>query len=222
MGDLFQVNTHLTPRLILLTRHGESKDNVRGRIGGDNPLSQCWAVKHQRTQNGCSGDEDASWDVIRGKVGVAKIEGNMRENRFRWFGHVQRRPTDAPVRKCDYGTEVRGRRSRGRPRKTLEETLRKDLTYPAFSNSIFRETGASSSRSNTSEVDVLKEEVTTLKGRADEGVDKGPWRGVKAYARHMRDLVRAIQMFGLQISLPVPNLAIPSTFKPLRPVDSQI
>ncbi|CAN6576246.1 unnamed protein product [Malus baccata var. baccata] len=33
-----QVNTHLTPRPILLTRHGESKDNVRGRIGEDNPL----------------------------------------------------------------------------------------------------------------------------------------------------------------------------------------
>ncbi|XP_042394679.1 6-phosphofructo-2-kinase/fructose-2,6-bisphosphatase-like isoform X5 [Zingiber officinale] len=31
----FLVNTHLTPRPILLTRHGESCDNVRGRIGGD-------------------------------------------------------------------------------------------------------------------------------------------------------------------------------------------
>ncbi|TQD78141.1 hypothetical protein C1H46_036310 [Malus baccata] len=53
----------------------------------------------------------------------------MRENRLRWFGHVQRRPTDAPVRRCYYGTGVQGRRSRGRPRKTLEETLRKDLEY---------------------------------------------------------------------------------------------
>lgn len=34
----FQVNTHLTPRPILLTRHGESQDNVRGRIGGDPAL----------------------------------------------------------------------------------------------------------------------------------------------------------------------------------------
>ncbi|KAM2067302.1 hypothetical protein ACFX1T_043651 [Malus domestica] len=66
---------------------------------------------------------------IRGKVGVAEIEGKMRENRLRWFGHVQRRPIDAPVRRCDYGTEVQGRRGRGRPRKTLEETLRKDLEY---------------------------------------------------------------------------------------------
>ncbi|KMZ63817.1 6-phosphofructo-2-kinase [Zostera marina] len=36
----FLVNTHLTPRPILLTRHGESRDNVRGRIGGDPALSE--------------------------------------------------------------------------------------------------------------------------------------------------------------------------------------
>ncbi|KAK9677918.1 hypothetical protein RND81_11G175900 [Saponaria officinalis] len=35
----FLVNTHLTPRPILLTRHGESKYNVRARIGGDSTLS---------------------------------------------------------------------------------------------------------------------------------------------------------------------------------------
>ncbi|KAF7054254.1 hypothetical protein CFC21_061961 [Triticum aestivum] len=34
----FLVNCHLTPRPILLTRHGESLDNVRGRIGGDSSL----------------------------------------------------------------------------------------------------------------------------------------------------------------------------------------
>ncbi|XP_020867492.1 6-phosphofructo-2-kinase/fructose-2,6-bisphosphatase isoform X1 [Arabidopsis lyrata subsp. lyrata] len=36
----FLVNTHLTPRPILLTRHGESMDNVRGRIGGDSVISE--------------------------------------------------------------------------------------------------------------------------------------------------------------------------------------
>ncbi|KAM2920166.1 hypothetical protein COP2_042051 [Malus domestica] len=100
---------------------------------------ECWAVKHQHvgvvemrmlrwmcrhTRKDKIRNED-----IRGKVGVAKIEGKRRENRLRWFGHVQRRPTDAPVRRCDHGTEVQGRRGRGRPRKTLEETLRKDLEY---------------------------------------------------------------------------------------------
>ncbi|KAM2423333.1 hypothetical protein ACFX1W_021073 [Malus domestica] len=103
--------------------------------------TECWAVKHQhvhkmgvaemRMLRGMYGhtrkDKIGNKD-IRGKAGIAKIERNMRENRFRWFGHVQRRPTDAPVRKCDYGTEVQGRRGRGRPRKTLEETLRKDLS----------------------------------------------------------------------------------------------
>ncbi|KAL8136657.1 hypothetical protein V2J09_002658 [Rumex salicifolius] len=35
----FLVNTHLTPRPILLTRHGESRFNVRSRIGGDSVIS---------------------------------------------------------------------------------------------------------------------------------------------------------------------------------------
>ncbi|KAJ6895897.1 6-phosphofructo-2-kinase/fructose-2,6-bisphosphatase-like isoform X2 [Populus alba x Populus x berolinensis] len=38
------VNTHLTPRPILLTRHGESRDNVRGRIGGDTVLSDAGEI----------------------------------------------------------------------------------------------------------------------------------------------------------------------------------
>ncbi|KAM1033960.1 hypothetical protein ACFX2A_038273 [Malus domestica] len=104
--------------------------------------TECWAMKHQHVHKiGVAEMRMLRWmcghtkkdkirnEDIRGKVGVAEIEGKMRENRLRWFGHVQRRPTDAPIRRCDYGTEVQGRRGRGRPRKTLEETLRKDLEY---------------------------------------------------------------------------------------------
>ncbi|KAK4373490.1 hypothetical protein RND71_008874 [Anisodus tanguticus] len=40
-------------------------------------------------------------DDIRDKVGVASVEDKMREARLRWFGHVQRRDTDAPVRRCE-------------------------------------------------------------------------------------------------------------------------
>uniref|UniRef100_A0A803M823 CBM20 domain-containing protein n=1 Tax=Chenopodium quinoa TaxID=63459 RepID=A0A803M823_CHEQI len=43
-GGQIQVNTHLTPRPILLTRHGESRDNVRARIGGDSALSDTGAL----------------------------------------------------------------------------------------------------------------------------------------------------------------------------------
>ncbi|KAM2694147.1 hypothetical protein EV2_008244 [Malus domestica] len=104
--------------------------------------TECWAVKHQHVHKmGVAEMRMLRWmcghtrkdkirnEDIRGKVGVAEIEGKMRENRLRWFGYVQRRPTDAPIRRCDYGTEVQGRRGRGRPKKTLEETLRKDLEY---------------------------------------------------------------------------------------------
>ncbi|XP_034219496.1 6-phosphofructo-2-kinase/fructose-2,6-bisphosphatase isoform X2 [Prunus dulcis] len=50
-GGQIQVNTHLTPRPILLTRHGESKDNVRGRIGGDNPLSDTGEIYAKKLAN---------------------------------------------------------------------------------------------------------------------------------------------------------------------------
>ncbi|XP_059660892.1 6-phosphofructo-2-kinase/fructose-2,6-bisphosphatase isoform X1 [Cornus florida] len=47
----FLVNTHLTPRPILLTRHGESRDNVRGRIGGDPVLSDTGEVYAKKLAN---------------------------------------------------------------------------------------------------------------------------------------------------------------------------
>ncbi|XP_077239324.1 6-phosphofructo-2-kinase/fructose-2,6-bisphosphatase-like isoform X2 [Tasmannia lanceolata] len=47
----FLVNTHLTPRPILLTRHGESRDNVRGRIGGDTALSEAGDLYAKKLAN---------------------------------------------------------------------------------------------------------------------------------------------------------------------------
>ncbi|GMP49058.1 hypothetical protein CsSME_00016178 [Camellia sinensis var. sinensis] len=47
----FLVNTHLTPRPILLTRHGESRYNVRGRIGGDSRLSDTGEVYAKKLAN---------------------------------------------------------------------------------------------------------------------------------------------------------------------------
>ena len=48
-----------------------------------------WMCRHTRK------DKIRNED-FRGKV-VAEIEGKMRENRLRWFGHVKRRPIDAPL-----------------------------------------------------------------------------------------------------------------------------
>ncbi|KAL6576845.1 hypothetical protein OROMI_011121 [Orobanche minor] len=47
-------------------------------------------------------------EVIREKVRVASIEDKMMENRLRWFGHVRRRPVDAPVRRGPFNFEVVG------------------------------------------------------------------------------------------------------------------
>ena len=36
------------------------------------------------------------------KIGVAPIKEKMRENCLRWFGHVRRKPTDAPVQRVEH------------------------------------------------------------------------------------------------------------------------
>ena len=94
--------------------------------------TKCWAVKHRHVHKmgvtemrmlrwmcGHTRNDKIRNEDILGKVGVAKIEGKMRENRLRWFGHVKQKLTDAPVRICDYGTEVQGRRGRRRLWKRL-------------------------------------------------------------------------------------------------------
>ena len=40
-------------------------------------------------------------EVIRERVGVAFIVEKMVENRFRWFGYVERRSVDSVVRRVD-------------------------------------------------------------------------------------------------------------------------
>ncbi|XP_070012880.1 uncharacterized protein [Nicotiana sylvestris] len=65
---------------------------------------------------------------IREKVGVAPIEDKMREARLRWFGHIQRRSTDAPVRRCERLAMVGTRRGRGQSKKYWGEVIRQDIT----------------------------------------------------------------------------------------------
>ncbi|XP_075096420.1 uncharacterized protein LOC142174513 [Nicotiana tabacum] len=65
-------------------------------------------------------------EVIQDKVGVAPVEAKMSEARLRWFGHVKRRSTDAPVRRCE-GLALAGvRRDRGKPKKSWGEVIRRD------------------------------------------------------------------------------------------------
>ena len=65
---------------------------------------------------------------IRKMVGVAPIQDKLREKRLRWFGHVQRRPTEAVVRRCDTGVAEGTCRGRGRPRLKWESSINRDMT----------------------------------------------------------------------------------------------
>ncbi|KAK8956529.1 hypothetical protein KSP39_PZI001303 [Platanthera zijinensis] len=57
-------------------------------------------------------------EYIRDKIGVAPIAEKMREARLRWFGHGQKRPLEAHVRRCEILVTSHVKRGRGRPIKT--------------------------------------------------------------------------------------------------------
>src|SRR4029450_2942072 len=76
--------------------------------------TECWAARQQhlhkvnvaemrmlRWMCGKTRKDRIRNEHIRERVGVAPIEDKMRENQLRWFGHVQRRPLTASVRKSD-------------------------------------------------------------------------------------------------------------------------
>ena len=66
-------------------------------------------------------------EVIREKVKVTPIEDKMMRNRLRWFDHVRRRPTDAPVRRLESWGQDKFVRGRGRPKKTWLKVIEYDI-----------------------------------------------------------------------------------------------
>ncbi|KAF3670996.1 putative 2-dehydro-3-deoxyphosphooctonate aldolase [Capsicum annuum] len=66
-------------------------------------------------------------EIIREKVGVASVDNKMREGRLRWFGHVMRRGTNAPVRRCERLALDGFRKRRGRPNKYWREVIKHDM-----------------------------------------------------------------------------------------------
>ena len=63
---------------------------------------------------------------FRKRLGVVSFSAKMCENRLRWFGHVQRKTYDAPVRRFE-NIILEGKRSRERPRITWKEQIKSDL-----------------------------------------------------------------------------------------------
>jgi hypothetical protein len=64
---------------------------------------------------------------IRDRLGMAPIEEKLVQHRLRWFGHVQRRPPEAPVRSGVLDRVGSVRRGRGRPKLTWEGAVKRDL-----------------------------------------------------------------------------------------------
>ena len=68
-----------------------------------------------------------STDFLRDKVGVVvTIKNSIIQRRLRWYGHVIRRDISSQIREV-MEHEIPGKRKKGRPRKSWEECVKKDL-----------------------------------------------------------------------------------------------
>jgi hypothetical protein len=102
--------------------------------------AECWPTKRRHIQQlsvaemrmlrWCCGHtrrDRVRNDDIRDRVGVAPIEEKLIQHRLRWFGHVQRRPSEAPVHCGVLSQDNNVRRGRGRPKLTWGEAIKRDL-----------------------------------------------------------------------------------------------
>ena len=80
-----------------------------------------------RWMSGKTRQDRIKTDTIRERVGVAPMVEKLVENRHRWFGQVERIPVDAVVRRVYQMEESQVKRGRASPKKTIKETIRKDL-----------------------------------------------------------------------------------------------
>ena len=102
--------------------------------------AECWPIKiHHVQQLSVAEMRMLRWiyghtkmdrvrnDDIRDHLGVAPIEEKLVQHRLRWFGHVQRRPLEAPVH-CGVLSQANNmQRDRGRLKLIWGETIKRDL-----------------------------------------------------------------------------------------------
>ena len=102
--------------------------------------AECWSTKRRHVQQlsvaemrmlrwicGNTRRDRIRNDDIRERLGVAPVEEKLVQHRLRWFGHIQRRPAEAPVRSGVIRRSGNEKRGRGRPNLTWEESVKRDL-----------------------------------------------------------------------------------------------
>ena len=102
--------------------------------------SECWAARKDHVQKLCVAEmRMLRWmcgktkkdkirnEHIRRNVGVVPLALKLRENRLRWYGHVNRRSSSAPVRRCDSIQLDKSRRTRGRPKMRWLDVIKNDM-----------------------------------------------------------------------------------------------
>ena len=102
--------------------------------------AECWPTKRRHIQQlGVAEMRMLRWicghtrkdrvrnDDIRERVGVSPIEEKVVQHRLRWFGHIERRPPEAPLHTGRIKRDENVKRGRGRPNLTWEESVKRDL-----------------------------------------------------------------------------------------------
>ena len=104
--------------------------------------AECWPTKRRHAQQisvaemrmlrwicGHTRSDRVRNDDIRDRLGVAPIEEKLVQQQLRWFGHVQRRPPEAPVRSGILSHDSNVKRGRGRPKLIWVEAIKGDLKW---------------------------------------------------------------------------------------------
>ena len=72
-------------------------------------------------------------DHISERVEITSISEKMRDYRLRWYVHVQRRELDVIARIVEQMVRETYIRNRGRPKRTLDEVIQKDMLVKGLS-----------------------------------------------------------------------------------------